>query len=96
MSIEKYIVTFKNRFFKNTDCEDYWVSGVPGGIFYINGYYFLFDDIKYSIDNKVTTKELFNWYNSVKSVLKQDISSPYSSLQDWLGISKQQKKAQYS
>jgi len=82
-SVESYIVTFKNCYFKNVECEDYWIGEEIGGVFFINDYYFNFDDIRYAIDNQVCGTELFAWHNYVVNIETNNSETQIPTLKEW-------------
>lgn len=91
-SVEGYVVTFKNTYFKNIDCEDYWIGGEIGGVLFINDFFFGFDNIKYAIDNRITEKELFNWYDKVLEIGMNESENEPPTLQQWWENSADYKK----
>jgi len=82
-SVENYLLMFKNTYFKNIECEDYWVDDTIGSVLFINDYFFSFDNIKYAIDNKVGNNELFEWYDHIMSHGMSNTDTEAPSLKEW-------------
>ena len=83
---------FKNTYFRNVECEDWWVSHEIGTVLAINDYFFSFKDIKYAIDSKVTSGELFAWYEHSLNHGMNNCEGEPPTLSEWWENRKNREK----
>lgn len=82
-AVEDYVVMFKNTYFRNVECEDWWVSDEIGDVLVVNDYFFSFNDIKYAINNKVSKHELFKWYDHSLAHGMNNCEGSPPTLREW-------------
>ena len=84
---EYYAREFRRKYYEDiiyeSDIDCYWIGDEKGTTLYVNDNYYDYETIRYAIDNNVSEKDLFEWYEYCCSLWVVDRGIKTPTLYEW-------------